>query len=67
MIRFEKNKEGVLKPLIEFTQKKTGKEMTVPLSQKVMDILSKRNGEFPRAISDQNIMTTLKLYVEKQR
>lgn len=53
MIRFEKNKEGILKPLIEFTQKKTGKEMTVPLSQKVMDILSKRNGEFPRAISDQ--------------
>jgi len=53
MIRYEKNKEGILKPLIEFTQKKTGKEMTVPLSQKVMDILNKRNGEFPRAISDQ--------------
>ncbi len=53
MIRYEKNKDGVLKPLIEFTQKKTGKIMTVPLSQKVMDILNKRNGEFPRAISDQ--------------
>lgn len=53
MIRFEKNKEGVLKPLIEFTQKKTGKGMTIPLSQKVVDILNKRKGEFPRAVSDQ--------------
>ena len=61
MIRFEKNKEGVLKPLIEFTQKKTGKEMTVPLSQKVMDILSKRNGEFPRAISDQKYNDYIKI------
>jgi integrase len=61
MIRFEKNKEGVLKPLIEFTQKKTGKEMTVPLSQKVMEILSKRNGEFPRAISDQKYNDYIKI------
>ena len=61
MIRFEKNKEGVLKPLIEFTQKKTGKEMTVPLSQKVMDILSKRNREFPRAISDQKYNDYIKI------
>lgn len=53
MIRYEKNKEGVSKPLIEFTQKKTGKIMTIPLSQKVMDILNKRNGEFPHSISDQ--------------
>ena len=53
MIRFEKNKEGVLKPLIEFTQKKTGKIMTIPLSSKVIEILNKRNGEFPHPISDQ--------------
>lgn len=53
MIRYEKNKEGILKPLIEFTQKKTGKLMTVPLHPKVMDILSKRNGNFPKPISDQ--------------
>ena len=53
MIRFEKNNEGVSKPLIEFTQKKTGKIMTIPLSQKVMDILNKRNAEFPHPISDQ--------------
>lgn len=48
MIRYENNK-----PLIEFTQVKTGKIMTVPLSKKVMGILEKRNGDFPRKLSDQ--------------
>ncbi|RDI06692.1 hypothetical protein [Flavobacterium sp. AG291] len=52
-IRYEKNKMGELKPLIEFTQIKTSKKMTVPLSPKIVDILNKRNGEFPRTISDQ--------------
>jgi integrase len=47
-IRYE---EG--KPLIEFTQVKTGKIMTVPLSKKVLDILKKRKGEFPKSMSDQ--------------
>ncbi len=40
-------------PLIEFTQKKTNKKMSIPLSPKVRAILDKRNGEFPRKISDQ--------------
>lgn len=53
MIRYEKNKEGITKPLIEFTQKKTNKKMTIPLLPKVIDILNKRNKEFPRPISDQ--------------
>jgi integrase len=48
MIRYENGK-----PLIEFTQVKTGKIMTVPLSKKVMEILKKRGGNFPRQISDQ--------------
>lgn len=48
MIRIEKDK-----PLIEFTQKKTGKIMTVPLHHKVVEILEKREGQFPYAISDQ--------------
>lgn len=52
MIRYEIKNE-VKKPLIEFTQKKTGKLMTIPLDKKIMEILSKRNGEFPKAISDQ--------------
>lgn len=41
------------KYLIEFTQKKTGKNMTVPLHPKVLEILRKRNGKFPYPISDQ--------------
>ncbi len=49
MIRYENGK-----PLLEFTQKKTDKLMTVPLHPKVMDILNKRDGNFPRPISSQN-------------
>lgn len=41
------------KSLLEFTQIKTGKNMTVPLHQKVLEILKKRKGKFPYAISDQ--------------
>lgn len=48
MIRIENGKS-----LLEFTQKKTGKVMTVPLHTKVLQILKKRNGNFPRSISDQ--------------
>ncbi|MBK9477837.1 MAG: tyrosine-type recombinase/integrase [Bacteroidia bacterium] len=40
-------------PLIEFTQLKTNKKMAIPLSKKVLGILQKRKGEFPRQISDQ--------------
>lgn len=47
-IRIEDNKY-----LIEFTQKKTGKNMTVPLHKKVLEILEKRKGNFPYVISDQ--------------
>jgi len=53
MIRYEKDKKGVLKPLIEFTQVKTDKIMTIPLHKKIMVILKKYNGDFPKKISDQ--------------
>ena len=53
MIRYEKNKAGILKPLIEFTQMKTEKIMTIPLDPKIMKILKKYNGDFPKKISDQ--------------
>ena len=39
--------------LLEFTQQKTSKRMTIPLSKKVLTILKKRDGEFPRKISSQ--------------
>lgn len=49
MIRYEDGN-----PLLEFTQKKTGKLMTIPVHHKVIEILNKRNGQFPRKISDVN-------------
>ena len=54
-IRFEDGN-----PLIEFTQKKTGKNMTLPLHPKVMEILDKRKGAFPYAISDQKYNNFIK-------
>ena len=48
-------------PLIEFTQVKTDTIMSVPLSMKVRAILQKRNGEFPRPISDQRYNEYIKV------
>lgn len=53
MVRTEKNKEGKTVTLLEFTQVKTGNHLTIPLHPKVIKILEKRNGDFPRPISDQ--------------
>jgi integrase len=61
MIRYERNKkDGMLKPLIEFTQKKTDKIMTVYLNKKVIEILDKRKGEFPASISHQKYNKRIK-------
>jgi len=46
--------------LIEFTQKKTGKIMTVPLHPKILEILKKRNGDFPNPISPQKYNNYIK-------
>ncbi len=52
------------KHLIEFTQVKTNKVMTVPLSKRVMEILKKRNGEFPKQITDQKYNDFIKKVCE---
>ncbi|WP_242133432.1 phage integrase SAM-like domain-containing protein [Aestuariivivens marinum] len=59
MVRMEKGKH-----LIEFTQKKTGKLMTVPLHPKVIEILEKRDGKFPKPISDQKYNDYIKIVAE---
>lgn len=59
MIRIENGKK-----LIEFTQVKTDKIMTVPLHPKVLEILEKRNGSFPYAISDQKYNDYIKTVCE---
>lgn len=60
MVRYEQGK-----PLLEFTQRKTGKIMTIPLSSSVMTILKKRNSEFPPSISDQRYNDYIKIVCEK--
>lgn len=60
MIRYQENRKGELKPLIEFTQQKTQKLISIPLVTKVLNILDKREGEFPMALSDQKYNEYLK-------
>ncbi|MDP9961666.1 phage integrase SAM-like domain-containing protein [Chryseobacterium lathyri] len=50
-LKFEKSMI-VENKYIEFKQEKTGKLMQIPLLKEVKKILDKRNGEFPRKISD---------------
>ena len=51
--------------LINFIQKKTRKQMLLPLSTRVLRILEKRNGDFPRRISDQKFNDYIKVVCEK--
>jgi len=62
MIRSEKN--GMF---LEFTQIKTKKAMTVPIHPKVIEILKKRNGDFPRQISDVNYNLYIKEVCERAK
>ncbi len=62
MIRIEDGKT-----LLEFRQKKTKKEMSIPVAKEVREILKKRNGEFPRAISDQRYNDYIKEVCEKAK
>jgi len=50
--------------ILEFTQQKTGKETTVPLHPKVLEILNKRSGDFPYPISDQKYNDFIKKICE---
>jgi len=59
IIRIENGKH-----LLEFTQKKTNKTMTIPIHKKVLEILEKRNGEFPYSISDQKYNDYIKTVCE---
>lgn len=64
MIRYEINKAGILKPLIEFKQVKTEKLMTIPLHTRIIAILEKYNGHFPRKISSQKYNDYIKKVCE---
>ncbi|MBZ9787609.1 site-specific integrase [Psychroflexus sp. CAK57W] len=62
MIRIENGKH-----LIEFTQKKTNKIMTVPLHKKVLEIIDKNKGVFPKKLLDQKYNDYLKIVCKKAK
>lgn len=60
MLRYEDGKH-----LLEFRQVKTNKRMVIPVSKEVREILAKRDGEFPRPISDQRYNDWIKVVCEE--
>lgn len=50
---------------IEFTQKKTGKIMSIPLHTKIINILNKRSFQFPDKLNDQDYNKAIKKVCEK--
>lgn len=60
MIRTDEGKH-----LLEFKQQKTGKLMTIPISKQVREILGKRGGEFPKAITDQKYNDFIKIIARR--
>lgn len=59
MIFEEQMEHGTIK-MIDITQDKTKAQVYIPILPHVQSILDKRNGEFPRAISDQKYNTYIK-------
>lgn len=64
MIREATTPKGKQIKLIEFTQEKTGKKMSVVVTDMVEEILKKRDGNFPRPISDQKYNDYIKIVCE---
>ena len=62
MIRRDQNRS-----FIELTQKKTGAPVTIPLLPEVDEILKKRQGNFPRPISDQKFNEYAKEVCQRAR
>ncbi|MDT0646315.1 tyrosine-type recombinase/integrase [Zunongwangia sp. F260] len=59
MIRVENEKS-----LLEFKQQKTNKLMSIPLLEQVKNVLDRRGGQFPRAISEQRYNDYIKQVCE---
>jgi integrase len=55
----------VIDEFIEIRNKKTDFPVIIPLHKNVVSILAKRNGKFPRQISDQNFNDYIKIVAEK--
>ena len=53
--------------VLDITQVKTGKNVTIPLLPQVINILDKRHGEFPNPISDQRYNEWIKLVCQRAK
>ncbi len=67
MIKYITNINKKKVPIIEFTQIKTQTLMAVPLVSTIVEILNKRNGEFPRPISSQKYNDYIKLVCKEAK
>lgn len=65
MIRSHINASGKIIKLIEFNQIKTGAAIALPLHNEVVNILNKRNGEFPPRMLDQLYNELIKTVCKK--
>ncbi|HNP32156.1 MAG TPA: hypothetical protein PKN96_02555 [Flavobacterium sp.] len=65
MLRAEVDKDGDIITYIEFTQQKTRQNIALPLHPEVLEILKKRDGNFPRPISDVKYNVYIKLIAKK--
>ena len=63
--RTEFDDDGKEVTYIEFSQKKTNQNITLPLHPEVIKILDKRNKEFPRPISDVKYNKYIKIVAQK--
>jgi len=57
--------EGKERKVINFQQKKTEEPIEIPLSPKVLNILKKRNGSFPKAVSAKTLNLNIKEVCKK--
>src|SRR5690606_10594771 len=60
----EREVQGINRFFIDFIQQKTQKKVFLPLQQKIIDILYKRNWSFPRKMSEQRYNEHIKTVCE---
>ncbi|MFN4199466.1 MAG: tyrosine-type recombinase/integrase, partial [Flavobacterium sp.] len=58
-------KENVIDNIINITTKKTNQNLYIPIHPQFKEILNKRNGKFPRQITDQNFNAYIKKICKK--
>lgn len=67
MLYKDKDNRGFEQTYIKFTQEKTDEKMDFPLHPKIVEILDRRNGEFPKKIVDQKYNKYIKKVCKKAK